>query len=55
MLVWDHDPTGKWTDMKIELMTGSNLAMVPLKGANFFPDVQCRPAGSQQFNSDHYD
>lgn len=25
------DPTGKWTDMQIELKTGDNLAMVPLK------------------------
>jgi len=28
---WATDPTGKWTDMQIELKTGSNLAMVPLK------------------------
>jgi len=28
---WAVDSTGKWTDMQIELKTGSNLAMVPLK------------------------
>ncbi|KZP05984.1 hypothetical protein FIBSPDRAFT_914783 [Athelia psychrophila] len=29
-IAWDVDPTGKWTDMKIELMTGANLDMVTL-------------------------
>ncbi|KAF9645808.1 hypothetical protein BDM02DRAFT_3119645 [Thelephora ganbajun] len=28
---WDVDTTGKWTKMQIELKTGNNLAMVPLK------------------------
>jgi len=31
LIEWATDPTGKWTDMQIELKTGSNLAMVPLK------------------------
>ena len=34
---WSADPTGKWTDMLIELKTGDNFAMVPLKGTNFPP------------------
>ena len=33
MIEWATDSTGKWTDMQIELKTGNNLAMVPLKGA----------------------
>ncbi|GAA6047523.1 hypothetical protein JCM3770_005789 [Rhodotorula araucariae] len=28
---WDLDTTGTWTDFSITLMTGSNLAMVPLQ------------------------
>jgi len=28
---WGLDPTGKWTDMQIELKTGDNWQMVPLK------------------------
>jgi len=28
---WAADTTGKWTDMQIELKTGNNVAMVPLK------------------------
>jgi len=31
IIIWEVDATGKWTDMKIELMTGDNLNMVPLK------------------------
>jgi len=30
-IAWDPDTTGKWTDMKIELKTGDNLAMVSLE------------------------
>jgi len=30
-IVWDLDPTGKWTDMKIELKTGDNLNMVSVE------------------------
>lgn len=37
MIVWDTDSTGKWTDMQIELMTGDNYNMIPLKRAYFFP------------------
>lgn len=36
MIEWSTDPTGKWTDMQIELKTGSNLAMVPLQGTRTF-------------------
>ncbi|OXB39317.1 hypothetical protein LQV05_004404 [Cryptococcus neoformans] len=28
--LWNVDSTGGWTDVEIQLMTGSNLAMVPL-------------------------
>jgi len=31
VIEWAVDTTGKWTDMKIELKTGDNLNMVPLK------------------------
>ena len=37
MIEWELDPTGKWTDMQIELKTGNNWAMVPLQGTKFFP------------------
>ena len=53
MIQWDADPTGKWTDMQIELKTGDNFNMVPLKGLDSF--LFSRSARSQQFNSDHHD
>jgi len=31
LIGWDADTTGKWTDMLIQLMTGDNFNMVPLK------------------------
>jgi len=31
VIEWAADTTGKWTDMQIQLKTGNNLAMVPLK------------------------
>lgn len=31
VIEWGTDTTGKWTDMKIELKTGNNWEMVPLK------------------------
>jgi hypothetical protein len=53
-IAWSADPTGKWTDMLIELKTGDNFAMVPLKGTNFSPCAQRRLNNSRQFYSDHH-
>lgn len=55
MIQWDADTTGKWTDMLIQLKTGDNFNMVPLKGSDYFLRSPLRSAGSQQFNSDHHD
>jgi hypothetical protein len=36
-IAWDVDPTGVWTTMNIQLMTGDNLNMIPLTSA--FPHL----------------
>lgn len=54
MIEWAVDATGTWTNMQIELKTGANLNMVPLKGASFSPHAQRRPARSHRLDSDHH-
>ena len=55
MIEWTADSSGQWTDMQIELKTGNNLAMVPLKGANFFPCMQRPLVELTLIFSDHHD
>lgn len=58
LIQWDADTTGKWTDMQIELKTGDNYNMVPLKGLDSFPcarDAAHHAYNNSIFNSDHHD
>jgi len=54
VIEWTADPTGVCTNMQIELKTGNNWAMTPLKGVKFSLQAQRCSECSLLFYSDHY-